>query len=156
MINIALAKQIHDMLTLYPEKHDQGNWVNAAYEKADADEGCGTTGCIAGWATILGFNLKPKIMSRRIDNEEYVVYYEPPNGKDWEVAGAEALGLKEETAGWVFSSLKEETALAALRDLYDGMSEEEVVSKFKLRLYGESYTSPDCPCDQCYEEAHAE
>lgn len=43
-----LLREVADLIERNPKAHDQGNWMH------NEGSACGTTACIAGWATVLG------------------------------------------------------------------------------------------------------
>ncbi len=136
MANTALAKEILSLLKLHPEKHDQQNWVKDRYldDNEEAGTECGTTACIAGWATILHYGLKPK--TRPAHDGGRRVYYEVPEDlADWECAGAEALGLSFDLGSWLFYLMPEDAAIRALEDVAAGVTEDEMEYKFIRNMY---------------------
>lgn len=50
-MNTELFKKIHEVISVQPGKFDMEYW-----EDRDADGGCGTTRCVAGWAIYLTTN----------------------------------------------------------------------------------------------------
>lgn len=54
--NVELAQRIHDQITQHPDQHDQGTWCSLpgvdATDAVGADNMCGTTACVAGWAML--------------------------------------------------------------------------------------------------------
>lgn len=75
MANAGLLKLTMDYINLFPEKHDQGDWVDP----------CNSTMCFAGHAAMLaGATFKEKIYK---DEDEWMV--EPETGKHrrWDFEG---------------------------------------------------------------------
>lgn len=140
MVNIAIAEHTLNIITNYPELHDQSGWVYNA-ETTDpevTEETCGTTGCIAGWATIKHFDLKPTVHVDSYDSRYRRFNYQPPAGYDWESAGVEALGISRELAARLFYMGDESEAVQALTDLVAGIEEEDIVIRIRSGWYGDT------------------
>jgi hypothetical protein len=50
-VNRKMFAEIHELISAFPELHNQHYWEE---DDAEATGSCGTTRCIAGWATWLG------------------------------------------------------------------------------------------------------
>lgn len=137
MVNISVCNDIIATLTTHPELHDQSTWTSPQ-ETQDGDvteETCGTTGCIAGWASIKYFNLQPAV--RQYEGGWREFFYAPPRGHDWESAGCEALDIESTTGNMLFYIVDEEAAISALRDLRDGVDEATIRRNIRNGEYSE-------------------
>lgn len=136
--NVELGKKVLEFITTHPERHNQNDW----FEESSSE--CGTTACVAGWTCIIGLDLP-------LEEEEgepcdcgcegpggITYYYYPPVGR-WDGAGQELLGISDEMAVALFTRTNDETALAALAALTEGVSEEEVMETIRAAFKG-------CPC----------
>lgn len=52
-LNVPFLRAIVGMIEAHPENYNQGTWASSASEKAAKSTLCGTTFCLAGWATTL-------------------------------------------------------------------------------------------------------
>lgn len=89
--NKDLAVRVRDLLTLKPELHNQGVWI----ERSPA---CGTAGCVAGWCSILS--------GRKAENISLPEYVFDLDGSDKYIEddARDLLGIDEDTAVWLFRS----------------------------------------------------
>lgn len=97
MANVGLLKLTLDYIKLFPEKHDQGDWVDP----------CNSTMCFAGHAAMLaGATFKKKIWE-----DEYEWLVDPETGKHTregsereyvQYFAARQLGLTEGEADYLF------------------------------------------------------
>lgn len=53
-INKELFQKVYDQISSEPETHEQWTWEDSE----TANEECGTTRCVAGWAVFFGHNLE--------------------------------------------------------------------------------------------------
>jgi len=95
-----LAQLIYDQVATYPEHHDQNAWVTDRGMWESYGVECGTTMCVAGWASWFteGF-----VMSQSA----------------WTV-GRKALGLDHDDAARLFYGASNEQAKSALKALANG------------------------------------
>lgn len=140
MANIELAEKILKLITTKPELHDQTSW--SGHGEADDPnqdyQECGTTACIAGWATILHHNLEPikrEFPATDFYNAYYTYSFSPPNGQDWDVVGRDALGIGSALATQLFLETNNEEAVAALADIVAGVDEDEVTERIRQGDY---------------------
>lgn len=105
-------REIHEILTQFPELHHQNFW-----EAEPEDNGsCGTTRCVAGWAVWLAAK-DMGLMSRKRDTTSHDVLSavarehgitDPEytsSGVLYPVVGARILGLDEDEAGSLFHDM---------------------------------------------------
>jgi hypothetical protein len=128
-VNKKMFQEIYEFIMQFPELHYQGSW-----ETDPAHTGnCGTTRCIAGWATWIGAR-DAKLLSRKrdmtsigirealadrlglreghLDDEEYYYAY---HHSDYAVLGGQLLGLTGEQAQSLFHDLSGDRVLARVK-----------------------------------------
>jgi hypothetical protein len=143
MINTELLGQVRELVEGNPGRHDQTSWLSNEFdpdrhrrwsvdamkpyagiampdEPADPDEpSCGTTGCVAGWASILA---APEGATMDWENI-YLPNPDAPDGEETQAIqsyAAETLDLNSSQAGYLFSGDRtQEEVLAALEYLPD-------------------------------------
>lgn len=124
MVNAALAAKIYGFISVNPKQHEQADWHLSSSEDA-----CGTTACVAGWATILGreLPLKTRVVSPGCSCcPTYTTYYYEEPVESWEAAGREELGIGLPLSRNLFYRQDNVRAREALKMLSEGKSEEEV------------------------------
>lgn len=101
-----LAAEVWQYLVEHPESHDQGKWFEVnnepLYDVVVEPNICGTTMCVSGTAVW-------------IKND-----YKIPREVRWSHDGAEALGLDEDEAEWLFYDADKEEAVAATLAIANG------------------------------------
>lgn len=141
VINTELAQEVLGFIELNPRRFDVSDYIGGDTENEDfepaSSSACGTVACVAGWAAIFHFDLPLVTGSTTIDcgvrdcqvhpaKVSTIYYYEQPS-MGWFDAGQMALGLSEGLARELFLDTSNEQALAALRLLAEGKSEDEVI-----------------------------
>lgn len=133
-INAKLAEKVLDQIELYPETHDQHQWIEDGWAsdkftpadfQALCKNGldCGTTACIAGHASLLAKNAQHHA---QVDNGTVYV--------NWERAGQVALGLSDDEACWLFYEMNNDEAIYKLRGLAKGLTPAEIDPESFARL----------------------
>lgn len=105
--NHALFRQIHDIITREPERHDQVAWESL----------CGTTRCVAGWAIRLEGVARGGEEADPIYRHARRLAEDLDTREDYEDLGAELLGLGEYEAGRLFIRAGNHTAALAVAHL---------------------------------------
>lgn len=142
-MNTELMQKVLDHIKAHPELHNQGTWTTGG-ETDNPSEGaweCGTSACIAGWASIFHYDLKPVREEESFftyDGEK--VYYEwnyhlPNINMEWKTEGQSALGISDETADALFLGCGDAVAIRALEDLLAGVDEKVVTHKILRDIY---------------------
>ncbi len=140
MVNVDLIKRVIEFIDRDPGKLKMDSWFESFEWHVDDEmanqyaEGCGTTACVAGWATILHHNLTPEIKEWGSQWKELV--YRAPGSGDWSEEGAAALGFDDRLASAIFYQGHEKSAMDMLRDLASGMTDLEVLSRWQEGEYG--------------------
>jgi hypothetical protein len=142
MINQKMFGEIHALITEFPELHNQNTWESSPEE----NNTCGTTRCIAGWATWLGardaglLNRKREeatlsvrhtlathlgIGTGTYDYEEYLGRY---GRHEYAPLAATLLGLTGEQAAALFHDMNRDRVVARVKSYAEtgaDLSEEE-------------------------------
>lgn len=144
--NIPLMQQVYNLITANPELHNQYTYEESAEAEAciysRPVEECHTTHCIAGWAIMLSHphaeNLDDACRTYMANNDT-----DAYSDKDYEVIGAELMGLEPWESTALFYTLDNATAIRDLKFMidngYSGYDE------------GEEY----CDCYACLDGKHA-
>lgn len=132
---------VRDLILRHPDRHNQKLWVDSAFGNfttgatdrivrllrrrrsipslpRSPDGLCGTKGCVAGWAGVLGS--PPGTVIEVLHGEACSVYLNYPDGQlDYIATAAQRLlDLDDDQAGWLFSSvLSREQVLSGLNAL---------------------------------------
>lgn len=121
-----LAAEIASIIRLKDDLWYQGSWFGVPHGGGTVDEirkalvtqedTCGTTACVAGWATVLTAPL-----GTRVYYGGMVLFPDGTNNDDAEELAAEALGIDDDHAGWLFASYRHKReVLAALDAIAEG------------------------------------
>lgn len=139
-INRPMFAEIHKMIVQFPELHEQSSW-----ETDPEDTGkCGTTRCVAGWATWLGASTMGLLSRKReftdgrvrrtmairlgIEDGDLRGYLSDYSPDDYPVLGATLLGLSEDQASSLFHDFNHERVVARVKSFAEtgeDISEEE-------------------------------
>lgn len=105
--NVDLMLQVREQITAHPETHDQESWVS----RTD----CGTTMCIAGWATAL-------VGMKVVEDADWTYLVQDPGSlspvRHISVVAQELLGLSPREAGDLFSNGPTNAEALALLDRF--------------------------------------
>ena len=131
MINQTMFGEIHSLITEFPEMHYQNTWESGPEER----DTCGTTRCIAGWATWLGARDAGLLSRKReesthsvrhdlavrlgintsdYDHDEYLGKYER---YEYPLIAAKLLGLTGEQAYDLFHDMNHDQVVERVRIL---------------------------------------
>jgi hypothetical protein len=108
-------KMVNEMITLHPEKHNQGDWVHilkadGGYEikgdmlMSELADNCGTQCCLAGWTAVLTL---PRDLTVSQFGGGYAQY------------ACSALGIDRSVASWLFYDTSDATAREFMQYLVD-------------------------------------
>lgn len=93
-----LADAVHTLILRHPERHNQRVWLARTTPSATL---CASTGCVAGWAAVLGYpKLKPAWYG--CYETDWVWIYDDAEGRSIKDAAREALELPAGWADWLF------------------------------------------------------
>lgn len=109
--NVKLAKDVRELIRLYPERHDQHAW--STNSNSNPKDDCGTKACLAGWtAAACGYTV------RQVEEGEAGI---PGGYSEIYVAidywAREKLGLDEEQMYDLFYCYDKEVALERFDEL---------------------------------------
>jgi hypothetical protein len=141
-INRKMFAEIHGLITEFPELHDQQTWEVGREETGK----CGTTRCIAGWATWIAARDHGLLSRKRETTTEDVRhalagrlglvmadrdsqwYYGDYDVADYPVIGGHLLGLSSDEAYSLFHDMDDERVVARVKsyaETGEDISEEE-------------------------------
>lgn len=135
MANDKKLRKLADFLEKNPGKYDQGSWIRGVAGSSEgeriktilADKNvCGTACCAAGWTVSQNRPEAKRLLKSEAVKAELDLDWHKSNGyaypdETWSVLAREILGLEEETASWLFDSIRCEEAMPGmLRMLADG------------------------------------
>ncbi len=123
------CQKLFDFLNFHPENHDQSQWaaevdVPNDQDIVDPDNVCGTSMCAAGGAAFLAGRLTyakhyvGASASRWIPLVDGKIHAD--TYPDWDMLGAELLGLDEIEASWMFHEASNDEVLHALKAYANG------------------------------------
>ena len=135
-MNKDIAEKVFRAVFASPKHHRQSNWVRVPevesgknlhvdYDEMVGGNICGTTACLAGWATLAaGYRIDAEMddygqthLTLKDSNNDFVtsgVVDLPLLG-----LGQNALGLDEDTANTIFYTMDERVAIAMLYSMYE-------------------------------------
>lgn len=132
-VNQKMFAEIHKLITEFPELHDQTAWET----DPRSTELCGTTRCVAGWATWIaarnaGMLTRKRQMTGVTVRQELADYLGLVEGEldhleyqgdylvsAWPVLGATALGLSDDQAHSLFHDMHRERVVARVKSYAD-------------------------------------
>lgn len=110
--NVFALKAVRDLIKKSPAKHDQTNWFSVSSDVVKFEDGsvakvsCGTTACVAGWASSLAGDV---LVIQPHDWDEDEQMFRPSNVQTLEGntvyienRGREVLGLTHNEAEYLF------------------------------------------------------
>lgn len=137
-INKDIAKKVFEAVFAEQDLHRQSTWfsfdtrldpedpaLTVDYDKMKSGNICGTSACIAGWATLAAGN---KIEVQGQEDDWHNLFLISPSGEE-EISGysdlplytygRDALGLSDDVADHIFYTMDEATAISLLFSVYE-------------------------------------